>query len=133
VAARYRGLPDLSISGLLRRHGNAPLTSPVIHSFTLSLTLGTVPVSLGQSVVVDRKRGIRMSDATRLRVQAALCFRLARGPASSRLADELEALGRAFEREAKEVEETLLRQSSARHTKRLSQHSVEAREMAETV
>ena len=45
-----------------------------------------------------------MSDATRLHVQAEQCFRLARGPASLRLAGELEALGRAFEQEAREVE-----------------------------
>jgi hypothetical protein len=73
-----------------------------------------------------------MSDATRLRVQAERCFRLARGPASPRLSDELEALGRAFEREAREVEASLLHRST-QQTTRLSQHSVEAGEMAETV
>jgi hypothetical protein len=41
-----------------------------------------------------------MLDATRLLVQAERCFRLARGAAGPRLADELEALGRAFEQEA---------------------------------
>ena len=45
-----------------------------------------------------------MSDATYLDVQAERCFRLARGPAGPRLADELEVLGRAFEREARELE-----------------------------
>jgi hypothetical protein len=52
-----------------------------------------------------------MSDATRLRVQAERCFRLARGPASAKLADELEALGRAFERDARKVEASLLHRS----------------------
>jgi hypothetical protein len=52
----------------------------------------------------DETGGIRMSDAaTRLRVQAARCFRLAKGIAGPKLADELEALGRAFEQEAREV------------------------------
>ncbi|MBV8523347.1 MAG: hypothetical protein JOY71_14690 [Acetobacteraceae bacterium] len=45
-----------------------------------------------------------MSDAMSLHVQAKRCFRLARGPSGPRLADELEGLGRAFEREAKELE-----------------------------
>jgi hypothetical protein len=52
-----------------------------------------------------------MSDATRLRVQAERCLRLARGSVSARLADELEALGRAFEREARKVEASLLHRS----------------------
>jgi hypothetical protein len=43
-----------------------------------------------------------MADA--LRVEAQRCFRLARGIASFELADELEAIGHAFESEAKEVE-----------------------------
>jgi hypothetical protein len=43
-----------------------------------------------------------MSDAMYLHVQAERCFRLARGPAGPRLAGELE--GRAFEREASELE-----------------------------
>jgi len=45
-----------------------------------------------------------MSDARHLLSQAELCFRLASGPASPRLADELEALGRALAREAIELE-----------------------------
>jgi hypothetical protein len=45
-----------------------------------------------------------MSDPMYLHVQAERGFRLARGPAGPRLADELEALGRAFEREARELE-----------------------------
>jgi hypothetical protein len=45
-----------------------------------------------------------MSDAMYLHVQAERCFRLARGPAGPRLADELESLGRAFEQEARELE-----------------------------
>ena len=52
-----------------------------------------------------------MSDGTRLRVQAERCIRLARGSVSARLADELEALGRAFEREARKVEASLLHRS----------------------
>jgi hypothetical protein len=42
--------------------------------------------------------------AKHLHNQAERCFRLASGPAGPRLADELEALGRAFEREASEFE-----------------------------
>ena len=45
-----------------------------------------------------------MSEATYLHIQAERCFRLARGSAAPRLADELEALGRAFEEEARRVE-----------------------------
>jgi hypothetical protein len=45
-----------------------------------------------------------MTDAMYLHVQAERCFRLARGPSGPRLADELEALGRAFQREARELE-----------------------------
>lgn len=45
-----------------------------------------------------------MSDSTHLRLEALRCFRLARGPSSARLADELEALGLAFEKEARDVE-----------------------------
>ena len=45
-----------------------------------------------------------MSDARYLLSQAERCFRLANGPAGPRLADELEALGRAFDREARELE-----------------------------
>jgi len=42
--------------------------------------------------------------ANALRSEAQRCFRLARGIASFELADELEAMGRAFESEAKELE-----------------------------
>jgi hypothetical protein len=45
-----------------------------------------------------------MSDAINPHVQAERCFRLARGPIGPRIADELEALGRAFEQEARELE-----------------------------
>ena len=45
-----------------------------------------------------------MSDVRHLLSQAELCFRLASGPANPRLADELEALGRALAREAIELE-----------------------------
>ena len=59
--------------------------------------------------------GKRMSNALYLRVEAARCFRLARGPASLRIADELDALGRAFEQEASEIEARLLHRSAAGH------------------
>src|SRR5262249_23639034 len=42
--------------------------------------------------------------AQSLRVEAQRCFRLARGIASFELADELEAIGRAFESEATDLE-----------------------------
>ena len=42
--------------------------------------------------------------AQALRDEARRCFRLARGIASFELADELEAIGRAFESEAGELE-----------------------------
>jgi hypothetical protein len=45
-----------------------------------------------------------MSNPIILRAQAARCFRLAKGAASPRLADELEALGRLFEQEALKLE-----------------------------
>jgi hypothetical protein len=45
-----------------------------------------------------------MSEAIYLRVEAERCFRLARGPVGLLLADELEALGRAFEEEARGIE-----------------------------
>lgn len=41
--------------------------------------------------------------AQALRIEAERCFRLAQGIASVELADELEALGRAFESEAEEL------------------------------
>jgi hypothetical protein len=52
-----------------------------------------------------------MSDAIGMRVEAERCFQLTRVPASTRLADELEALGRAFEQEVREAEARLLHQS----------------------
>jgi hypothetical protein len=42
--------------------------------------------------------------ADALRGEAERCFRLAQGIASFELADELEAIGRAFESEAEELE-----------------------------
>ena len=72
-----------------------------------------------------------MSDAIYLRAEAARCFRLAKGPASLRLADELDALGRAFEQEAREVE-PLLNRSAQQGTGAGRQH-VEAKEMPEAV
>jgi hypothetical protein len=41
--------------------------------------------------------------ARALRIEAARCFRLALGSSSMELADELEALGRAFETEAEQL------------------------------
>jgi hypothetical protein len=43
--------------------------------------------------------------AQALRTEAQRCFRLARGIASFELADELEAIGLAFQSEAEEIEE----------------------------
>ena len=65
-----------------------------------------------------------MSNALYLRAEAARCFRLSRGLASPRLADELDALGRAFEEEAKEVEARLLHTSAQQGTS-VSQQYVE--------
>lgn len=45
-----------------------------------------------------------MSDAIYLRAEDARCFRLATGAMSPRLADELESLGRVFEREGRKIE-----------------------------
>lgn len=42
--------------------------------------------------------------AQALRVEAQRCFRLARGIASVELADELDAIGRAFQNEAEDLE-----------------------------
>jgi hypothetical protein len=50
-----------------------------------------------------------MSEVEKLYNHAALCFRLAEGVAGLCLVDELEALGRIFDREALELE-TLERQ-----------------------
>jgi hypothetical protein len=54
----------------------------------------------------------RSSDA--LRGEAERCFRLAQGIASFELADELEAIGRAFESEAEELEAEPHRSSVSR-------------------
>ena len=45
-----------------------------------------------------------MSEAIQLLAHAERCFRLAKGLVRSRLADELEGLGYAFEREARQLE-----------------------------
>jgi hypothetical protein len=45
-----------------------------------------------------------MADARRLLQEAERCFRLAHGIADMRLSEELEAIGRQFEREAEELE-----------------------------
>jgi hypothetical protein len=49
-----------------------------------------------------------------LRSEAERCFRLAQGVASFELADELEAIGRAFESEAEELEAAPKPQLAAR-------------------
>jgi len=71
---RYQGPPSISIFPLLAR-------------WRSSLPQGRPPV---------------LADA--LRVEAQRCFRLARGIASFELADELEAIGHAFESEAEQLE-----------------------------
>ena len=48
--------------------------------------------------------GTRVSQSAYLRAQAARCFRLAQGMASLELFDELEEIGRAYEREAARIE-----------------------------
>jgi hypothetical protein len=48
-----------------------------------------------------------MSQARHLYAQAERCFRLATGTTGLRLADELEALGRTFEQEAREIEDMI--------------------------
>jgi hypothetical protein len=46
----------------------------------------------------------QLTEARRLRGEAERCFRLAHGIAEAKLADELEAIGQAFEREAELIE-----------------------------
>jgi hypothetical protein len=59
--------------------------------------------------------GIKMSQTGYLHIQAERCFRLANGPAGPRLAAELEALGRTFGREARELEVANGRQLAGSH------------------
>jgi hypothetical protein len=47
---------------------------------------------------------MQLSEARRLRNEAERCFRLAQGIAGVQLADELEAIGAALEREAALIE-----------------------------
>jgi hypothetical protein len=68
-----------------------------------------------------------MSHAMHLRVQAERCFRLALGPTSTRLANELEELGRALEQEAIEIEAHMIRRSA---TQNVVEHYIYAEEMA---
>jgi len=58
---------------------------------------------------MGRSLGGSMSKVEQLYNHAARCFRLAEGVVGLRLVDELEALGRIFDREALELE-TLERQ-----------------------
>jgi hypothetical protein len=48
--------------------------------------------------------GLERSQSAYLRAQADRCFRLAQGMATLELFDELEAIGRAFESEAAQLE-----------------------------
>ena len=57
--------------------------------------------------------GTGVSQSAYLRAQADRCFRLALGMASLELFDELEEIGRAYEREAARLENT------AEHAKRV--------------
>jgi hypothetical protein len=52
----------------------------------------------------DAVRDVPTGTIRRLRVDAERCFRLAHGPAAWRLADELEAIGHALQRQAHELE-----------------------------
>ena len=45
-----------------------------------------------------------MTQAEQLRIDAERCFRLAQGIADAKVCDELEEIGREFEREAEELE-----------------------------
>ena len=60
-----------------------------------------------------------MSDARYLLSQAERCFRLAGGAAGRRLADELEALDRDFEQEARRLELVNVRHGRGSHATRL--------------
>jgi hypothetical protein len=70
-----------------------------------------------------------MSDPIQLHVQAERCFRLARGSAGPKLAEELEALGRAFRQKARELEASRVsltlthRRHTAQGTPTLSPHT----------
>ena len=68
---------------LMKYHGSPASIFPLLARWRSSLPQSQPPV---------------MADA--LRVEARRCFRLARGIASFELADELEAIGHAFENEA---------------------------------
>ena len=57
--------------------------------------------------IIDSTGGTRMSKARYLHAQAERCFRLASHSAGLRIADELEALGRTFEQEARENEDVI--------------------------
>jgi hypothetical protein len=69
---------------------------------TYSSTLSSVVPLLTLRLSALDSEPARFADA--LRGEAERCFRLAQGIASFELADELEAIGRAFESEAEELE-----------------------------
>jgi hypothetical protein len=52
----------------------------------------------------DAIQDIQAGTIRRLRVDAERCFRLAHGVAAWRLADELEAMGHALQRQAQDLE-----------------------------
>ena len=56
------------------------------------------------SRIVDPASDLAAGTIRQLRVDAERCFRLAHGPAAWRLADELEAMGHALRRQARELE-----------------------------
>src|SRR5437588_10880151 len=82
-------------------HSRGP---PMLCTFDTMMHQGsTVPASILSLLArwrlsVPEQRPALLAQA--LRVEAQRCFRLARGIASFELADELEAIGRAFESEA---------------------------------
>lgn len=49
-------------------------------------------------------REMPMTQAEQLRIDAERCFRLAQGIAEAKVCDELEKMGREFEREAEQLE-----------------------------
>ncbi len=57
-------------------------------------------------------------DASRLRNEARRCYRLAQGIAGVELSDELEAIGRSFEREAELLEAGATPTRHIRHSAR---------------
>lgn len=81
-------------------------TISLLREFTVWPT-AALPISARVGRLADRWRGARAPprpDPAHLRADAERCFRLAQGAVSAGLAKELEALGRALECEALEIE-----------------------------